>query len=410
MDLYMNQSAVIIKAGALNKINSIELNNIIRFSLLLFSLQLPSLAPILKYIQLDMHWFLLCYIACISVFYYIIFSGSRQFSSVYKLLNSPLTMIFLFILLLLINAVLYRYQLTLQSIGKGTDAGDALTFTGYNLLHGNVPYSRLTYLNNLVSAGPGLFIITLPFTYIGAYGLLIPLLLILSAWVIKTITQSFLNANIYMLCLLSSPSFMQAVAQGNDYLIIGSMYSLLTVALFYYWGKNWLYNLCFIVSIGLLATARLNFFYLAALLGVFIWKRNKTSGICFALGGLLVTLSIHFGFYTWNPLRYMPLHVIHDYATYTTDSIYRTGLLISFCTIIGITTVLLVKNTLGSWLFFLWLCLLTPLLIGGFFCLIHEHWDAQGIGLGYITLTAPILIMQISLNLKNHLLLQKLNQ
>ena len=295
------------------------------------------------------------------------------------------------------------YSRTLPNrFGKGTDAGDALTFTGYNLLHGHFPYSRLTYLQNPVSAGPGLFILALPFTYIGAYGILIPLLIILSAVTIKNITNSFSNANLYLLCLLTSPSFMQEIAQGNDYLIIGLTYSLMVVALFYYWEKNWLNDLCFIIGIGLLATMRLNFFYLAPLLGVFIWKRNKKRGIYFAFTGLLVTLLIHFGFYMWNSSRYMPLHVINDYASYTTGNAYGLAILISFCTIIGTLTIFFLKNTLESWLFFLWLCLIAPLLIGGFFCLIHEHWDIQGIGFGYITLTAPILIMYIAINFKRN--------
>jgi hypothetical protein len=91
----------------------------------------------------------------------------------------------------------------------------------------------------------------------------------------------------------------------------------------------------------------------------------------------------------------MPLHVVNDYARYTIDNNYGLSILISFSAITGALTVLAITDTLTSWLFFLWLCLTMPLLIGGGFCLIHEHWNVQGIGLGYITLTAPILMMFI---------------
>jgi hypothetical protein len=398
MEFYMIQNITFLDDKT--TMNKFSRNNLIRIFLLLFSLQLPSLAPIFKYLHFDMNFLIPFYAIAIIIFYSMLFSTSLRFLYFQKILNSPLTLIFLFIFLLLLNAVLYRHQLALQSIGRGTDAGDALTFTAYNLFHGHFPYSHLTYLGNFVSAGPGLFILALPFTYIGAYGILIPLLIILSALIIKNLTGSFLYANLYMLCLLTSPSFIQAIAQGNDYLIIGLTYSLITVTLFNYWGKNWLYNLCFIVCIGLLATVRLNFFYLAPLLGAFIWKRDKNAGIYFACTGLFITLLIHAGFYMWNPSHYMPLHVINDYAGYTTGNDYGLGILISFCAIIGMLTIFFLKNTLESWLFFLWLCLTTPLLIGGFFCLIHQHWDIQGIGFGYITLTAPILIMWITINFK----------
>lgn len=125
--------------------------NTILIFLLLFSLQLTSLAPIFKYVHLSMDWFLPCYMMVAIIFYSILLSKSSQPLIFQKILASPLTLLFLFIFLLFLNAILYRHQLFLQSIGRGTDAGDALTFTGYNLLHGHYPYSRLTYLDNFVS-------------------------------------------------------------------------------------------------------------------------------------------------------------------------------------------------------------------------------------------------------------------
>ncbi|OGT39884.1 MAG: hypothetical protein A3E81_01835 [Gammaproteobacteria bacterium RIFCSPHIGHO2_12_FULL_36_30] len=375
-------------------------NKIIYIFLLLFCLQLPSLAPIIRYLHIGMYWFLPSYLIIFVIFYFFLLSKSLQSLYFQKLLDSSFTTLILLLFLLIINAILYHHELVLQSIGRGTDARDALTFTGYNLVHGYFPYSHLTYLKNPESAGPGLIIFALPFTYSGSYGLLIPLLITTSAFAIKIITRSAFNTNLYLLCLFSSPAVMQFLAEANDYLIIGLVYGLIAVVLFYFWGKNWLYDISFIVFIGVLATARLNFFYLAPLLGFFIWKRNKKQGIYFALTGLLITLSIHIGFYLWNPHHYTPLYVIH-YARYTFNNAYGLSILISACVLSGIITIAAVKNTLGSWLFFLWLCLTTPLAVGALFCLMNEHWNIQGIGLGYITLTAPILIMWISMCHKN---------
>lgn len=363
--------------------------------LLLFSLQLTSLAPIFKYCNVNMIWFLPCYTVIMTTFYCVLFFKSLQPLFLQKFLDSPLTMIFLFILLLFVNAILYHYQLTLQSIGRGTDAGDALTFTGSNLLHGKFPYSRLTYLGNVVSAGPGLFIFALPFTYIHAYGLLIPILIMLSTYVIKTVSKNTAIGNVYLLSLLSSPAILQEIGQGNDYLIIGLVYALLTIACFYYWRENKFYQLCLACAIGLLATARLNFFYLPLLLGVFVWKQNKKAGMLIGLTGLFIAICTHLGFYLWDPPHYDPLHVINDYASYTIHSTYGLSILISLCLIAGIITIAMVKNTLTSWLFFLWLCLTTPLFVGGLFYLIHENWNIQGIGIGYIALTTPIILTAI---------------
>lgn len=360
--------------------------------LLLIILQFPSLPFFLKYIHSDFLFIISAFIAISAGFYYALFSYLDKSRYKVMLLNSPLLTVFLAFFLLFLNAILYHHQLALQSIGRGTDAGDALTFTATNLLHGHFPYSRLTYLNNPASAGPGLFIFAMPFTYIGAYGLLIPSLTITLSLVIQKITKHTYLSNLFLIIFLTSPAFIQFMAEGNDYLIIGLVFTLLTIALYYCWNKSHFYNIALIFAFGLMATSRLNFIYMPAVLSVFLWKRDRKSAIYFGIVSSLIALGIHIGFYLWNPAHYGPLHVVNDYARYTYQSHDRLFLLLFFSAIVAAITLFSNQRTLSSWLIFLWLCLTTPLIIGGFFCLIHENWDLQGIGLGYITLTAPIFL------------------
>lgn len=361
------------------------------FSLLLI-LQFPSLPFFLKYMHSDLNYIISTFFILSAGFYYAMISYIKKIRYNTSFLHSPLLTAFLAIFLLFLNAILYHHQLMLQSIGKGTDAGDALTFTAANLLHGHFPYSRLTYLNNPASAGPGLFIFAMPFTYIGAYGLLIPALVITLSLVVQKITKQTYLANLFLILFLTSPAFIQFMAEGNDYLIIGLVYTLLTIALFFCWNSSRFFNVFFIFMIGLMATSRLNFIYLPAVLSVFLWKRDRKSALYFGITASLIALGIHIGFYLWNPAHYGPLHVVNDYARYTYQSSDRLLLLLFFSAAVAFITLLSAQKTLSSWLFFLWLCLTTPLLIGGFFCVIHQHWDLQGIGLGYITLTAPIFL------------------
>ena len=392
----MNEKTVVLNSNAITGVNFFASKNIVRILLLLFSLQIPSLPPIFKYVHVDMLWFVPFYMIVIGIFYHCLFLKSSQQSQIQKILNSHFTMFFLFTYLLLITLILYRHELALQAIGQGTDSGPCAIVSGLRLLHGKFPYLHLDYLRNPISAGPGWVMLMMPFSCTGLYGLLIPTLVIASTIVIKKITRSNLGANIYLLCLLSSPGFMNAMVVGNDYVAIGIVYGLVAIALFYYYRKNWLYDLCFMIGVGMLATARLNFWYLAPLFGFFIWGRNKKDGVYFALAGLLVTILLHLGFYLWNPQHYAPLHVIKDDATPVFGG-HAMIILLCVSVISGIIAFLTLKNTLKSWLFLLWICLTAPLFVVGIFALIQTHWDLQGNGFSYLIITAPILTMWLGI-------------
>ena len=380
--------------------SSHKLKNIICVLLLLFALQLPSVELILKYLHPNI-WFLSCYMFSISVFYYYLFLGPYQPFNIQKILNSHLTTLVLFIFILLINFVLYHYELALQAMGRGSDAGPALIMSGRALLHGYFPYLHLDYLHNPPSPGPGWVVLTMPFTCTGLYELLTPNLVISSALIIKKITRSNLSANLYLICLCSSPAFIQAMVTGIDYLPMGFMLCFLTIAIFYYWGEKKLYDIYLIIGTGMLATARLNFLYLAPLLGLFICGRDKKSGIYFSLMGLSVTLLFHIGFYLWNPQHYTPLHVIHDYGfpvIQNNDCVYT---LVLICIITVIMTYVTLKNTLRSWLFLLWFYLTTPLFLADCLEVIHIHF--QHFGFGFLVITMPILTWWICMNFNpNH--------
>ena len=337
------------------------------------------------------------------IFYYFLFEKTSLSLVMHKFLNSPYCMISLSVCLLLIFSLLYPHQLALRAIGRGSDAENALNLVGHRLIEGISPYAHLTYLQNQIHAGPGFAILVLPFTYTGAYGILIPFLAILSAIIVMRVTKSNLNANRFLLCLLSSPAFLEELAQGNDYILMGLLFSLITVALFYYWGKNRVYNLFFIAIVGLLGTSRLPFFYLAPLLGLFIYRKNKWAGIYFGITSLFVTLSLHFGFYIWDPAHYTPLEVLgKNYAGAVTHSIAALIIVVVSCAAVGVIALLTVKNNVRSWLLTLWLCLATPLCVAGIIML-YAHWASPGsycYFFAYITLTAPILIMWINLHRK----------
>ena len=288
----------------------------------------------------------------------------------------------------------------LQAIGKGSDAEAALFLAANRLFHGLYPYTQLDYLGNFPSAAPGLVLLMAPFTMTKTFPLLIPFLVIVSAVIIKKISYTSSKANLYLLFLLSSPAFLQSMIQANDYLITGLLFSLLAVGLFYYWDKSRWGNALLIVLAGFLGCSRLNFFYFPLLLGFFLTRRNVKSAVTFAIPALMITLLLHAGFYWWDPHAYSPMQVATK--QYSGTILYRFDtlfILVSASIAVAIITMIRVKNSLESWLFYLWLCLATPLIIGGVFFMMKSNWTLQsGMGLGYITLTAPILIMSLCLS------------
>lgn len=339
--------------------------------ILMLTLQIPSLCPLVKYASSMSSWMVPGYLLLTLFLYSCLLLAFKELPTFKKILDSHVTLICLLAVLLLINAMVYPHELALQAIGRGSDQSDALIRSGALLFSGHFPYSVLTYLHNPISPGPGWILMTMPFTLTGLYVLFVPFVTTMSAFFIRKITNSTRLANLYLIFLFSSLSFWQTSVTGIDYVAVGMVFGLVTMGVFSYWSTNRLVRWCFIILASLSATARVSFIYFGPLLGVFLWKKNKIDGLYLAISTLVLTVLTHVGFYLWDPAHYAPLHVFFDKP----DAVpYFFLIATGLCFLIAVITLLRLKVTLSSWMFFLWLCLAAPLLILDLGAIIQNHW------------------------------------
>jgi len=139
------------------------------------SLQLPSLRAMYKYLPAPLHKLIpLCFLLAFFV-YAVLFRTQKLFEITKVFLNKKSFFILLFILITLVNILVYPLADSLKYQARGSDQDDALIVGAKNLISGKNPYEAHTYFpGNPLSPGPGWLIMNLPFTTSGLYCLLTP--------------------------------------------------------------------------------------------------------------------------------------------------------------------------------------------------------------------------------------------
>jgi hypothetical protein len=198
------------------------------------------------------------------------------------------------------------------AIGGGSDRDDMVNVAAGDLLRGNYPYYRTTYLGNPISLLPGALILATPFVLlgIGAYQnlfWLIVFFLTLRAC-LKEHSRALL---LIWLALALSPIALNELVTGSD-LLTNTLY----VFVFLVWlviavsrsDRPWWIRLAAAILLGIGLSSRANFVFLLPLAFAVMartagWRPALlyTGATCLALG--VVTLP----FYLYDPSRFTPL-------------------------------------------------------------------------------------------------------
>jgi hypothetical protein len=217
-------------------------------------------------------------------------------------------------ILVLLAFVLVVYPAANSGLmGGGSDSDDALTIAASELLQGEHPYSRLTYLGNPISPLPGAVLLAVPFVLLGNVAFQNVFWLAIFLWSARRILQDGRQALLLMwTILILSPVVSQQLAAGSDYLA-NSLYVLLFSLGFIHacsekeragWQK-----LLAAVLLGIALSSRANFLLLLPLLFAAVgqrvgWKEAAGYSTVAVLSFLVMTVP----FYLWNPAEFSPLH------------------------------------------------------------------------------------------------------
>ena len=273
-----------------------------RILFLLPVLLLPSTRNIWK--NFDSPWYIFGIFAILLVvFLYSLFWLNEANGFVHKVINSKWMLYGLAGLTVAAGYVLYSH---VDGLGMGSTSDDALMLPIQALVAGRNPYAVTLFDGAPISPGPGWLALNIPFGFSILHPWLTPVYFIACIHICSRLNGE--NINIPILLCMASPIFWSLVGSGSDLVALGFALLLSFLLVERYLTSNasvvWLSLL-----VGSIATARIIFSPLPALIGLLFSKRNVMLSIRFAFLGICINFLWHLVFYSISS-RYQPLHLI----------------------------------------------------------------------------------------------------
>ena len=365
--------------------------------ILFITLQFLAIRPLFKYLPERFHWAIFPYFIACFVWYLLLRYVSRHpVNVVITFFDRWALFITFFAALITINFIVYPIADSLKEVMRGSDQDDSLIIAGMRLLSLQPPYSTTTYLGSPMSPGPGWVILLLPFTITGGYFLITPVFLSATAYTIKILTGRLSWGNISVLMVISSLGFWELMVVGSDLWALGCTLQLCLVLIYFGRGRRLVFDVGLALMVALVVQSRIIFAYIIPVFATFLWKEDSKSAIRFFLLSSLFLFSFHGLFFAWDPTHYTPLHLLAKGNRLLTP--YFKALTVVCSAVAWVLSLLLVKNTLRSWLFFFWICLIVPLSLVSVSALMERSfnfalWEESN----YIVPAIPTLVAYVCL-------------
>jgi hypothetical protein len=374
---------------------------------LFLSLQLPSLRDLYKFVPEGSHMLSHVFLAA-AFFIYLRFAvGCKRdlpsFKRALHLLESKYVFMFLSFSLVLVSVVLYPVVDELKHIGMGSDQDDSLISAADALMRGINPYTTvIPVFENPRSPGPGWIMVALPFVLLKAYPLFSPVAIIAASILLFRTTGRWAVPNLFVVLSFSSLIMWDLLVEGSDLVPLG--FILLALLILIYGSRAIIENTVLLSMLtGMVATARISFFYIPVLFAVILSSRDRKAALLFAAVGTLTMLSLHLAFYYWSSLAgqfYQPLHLLGLQARFLPGGFGAAALLA--CALAGVAIFIMRKADLGSWLLCSWLGVYAPL----FFLGLGDLFFARSLsltvweGANYLVPPIPLFVAYVSLRLR----------
>jgi len=244
----------------------------------------------------------------------------------------------------------------LKLAGAGSDADDALIDAATRLLRGEPPYAAPTYRGNPISPGVGWVALNALWASHALFFVLTPLYLALLAGVVRVVSGSWHAANIVVLGHLGCLGFWE-LAPTHDLAALGLALSAGVVALFAA-QQSPVVLAALSLLLGIVATARLPFVLLPALVAVLLRRITTYWAVIAVLGvGIAAALPLAFQLYDTNP--YQPRHVLHFGSALLTEPWLKVVVVATL--VVVILALARPARTLAGLCLRLWTCLIVPL-------------------------------------------------
>lgn len=351
-------------------------------SLLFFS----SLRVIYKYFPAPEVLALLLLVIYLLVIYFA-YVGKPIFRS---FVSNPIFIVI--VLAITFSAIYFAYPIAdgLKAQMRGSDQDDCVILGAQRLIQGLFPYSVRSYYGNPCSPGPGMLILYLPFVYFHAYvgGAFALLLTALAS--LRRQSYSWLEPGYFLFFLSMSLLWWELQVVGSDLIALGlGLVLVMTILPNIIANKQKIYIVLVGILVGLLASTRINLFFIFPFLSIFIfWYWNKGAFLFFFVA-LFFALIPTLWFYSLNPAEFTPFHLVGKAGILLPPATFIFAALV--CAGLGILGIVLGRKSLSYGAASLFLGLAPMLCILALADIWNRQWQwSQWEGANYLMPILPL--------------------
>lgn len=276
-------------------------------------------------------------------------------------------------------AAIYMLYFHVKALPATPTSDTALMAPIEALRSGRAMYDLDGLISVPASPGPAWVLFNAPFTFMGvsvAYTLLTPVYVMFGWLMLRMAGHTARLANLWMLVLFSGLICWELATGGYDIVALSVMVMALylLVERFSLGRMSWA-SLLVAMAVGLFATSRIVFPYLAPLFGLIIWKHDRLHAVVFTAVALLVTAAAHTGAFFQQDF-YHPFHLFTRAESRMGIEMVAAGALAT--AVVLIAALVLMKPERLSQLGWFTLALATPFAFISMGELADNGWRLQG--------------------------------
>lgn len=301
--------------------------------------------------------------------------------------------IFISVVLTITFAVIcYAYPIAdgLKTQMRGSDQDDCVILGAQRLIQGLFPYSVRSYYGNPCSPAPGMLILYLPFVYLHAYvgGAFALLLAALAS--LRRQSDSLHEPGYFLFFVSMSLLWWELQVVGSDLIALGlGLVLVMTILPNIIANQQKIYIVLVGILVGLLASTRINLFFIFPFLSIFIFWYWKKGAFLFFFIALFFALIPTLWLYSLNPSEFTPFHLVGKAGVLLPSLIFLFAALV--CAGLGIFGIVLGRKSLRYGAASLFLGLAPMLCILALADIWNRQWQwGQWEGANYLMPVLPL--------------------
>lgn len=296
------------------------------------------------------------------------------------------------VLIITFTVIIFAYPIAdgLKAQMRGSDQDDCVILGAQRLIQGLFPYSVRSYYGNPCSPGPGMLILYLPFVYFhvyvgGAFAILLTALACL-----RRQSYSWLKPGYFLFFLSMSLLWWELQVVGSDLISLGlGLVLVMTILPNMIANKQKIYIVLVGILVGLLASTRINLFFIFPLLSIFIFWYWKKGAFLFFFIALFFALIPTLWLYSLNPAEFTPFHLVGKAGVLLPPATFLFAALV--CAGLGILGIVLGRKSLRYGAVSLFLGLAPMLCILALADIWNRQWQwSQWEGANYLMPILPL--------------------